>query len=71
MEFYEEIDEADYLNEPVKYVYQKYTSFCIGNNLQAMSALEFQKQFKKYFDLVVKTIEHNGKRVRVYMRDEE
>lgn len=70
LEFYEEIDEADYLNEPVKYVYQKYTSFCIGNNLQAMSALEFQKQFKKYFDLVVKTIEHNGKRVRVYMREE-
>ena len=69
LEFYEEIDEADYLNEPVKYVYQKYTSFCIGNNLQAMSALEFQKQFKKYFDLVVKTIEHNGKRTRVYMKE--
>lgn len=69
--FYEELEEADYLNEPVKYVYQKYTSFCIGNNLQAMSALEFQKQFKKYFDLVVKTIEHNGKKVRVYVRDED
>lgn len=69
LEFYEELDEADYLNEPIKGVYQKYYSFCLSNNLQAMSALEFQKQFKKHFDLVVKTIEHDGKRLRVYMRD--
>lgn len=69
LEFYEDLDEADYLNEPIKAVYQKYYSFCLSNNLQAMSALEFQKQFKKHFDLVVKIIEHDGKRLRVYMRE--
>lgn len=66
LEFFDELDEADYLNEPIKVVYQKYTSFCFCNNLQAMSAVEFQKQMKKQFDLVVKTVESNGKKVRVY-----
>lgn len=66
LEFFDELDEADYLNEPVKVVYQRYTVFCLGNNLQAMSAIEFQKQMKKQYDLAVKTVELDGKRVRVY-----
>ena len=70
LEFFEELDEADYLNEPIKAVYQKYTSFCISNNLQAMSAIEFQKQMKRQFSLVVKTVEISGKKVRVYGEDE-
>ena len=36
------------------------------NNMQAISAIEFQKQMKKQFSLIVKTIEINGKKVRVY-----
>ena len=71
LEFYEELDEADYLNEPIKAVYQRYTVFCISNNLQAMSAIEFQTQMKKQFGLVIKTIESDGKRVRVYLDEAE
>ena len=66
LEFFEEIDEVDYLNEPIKYVYKQYTTFCLSNNLQAMSALEFQRQMKKQFNLVIKNIEKDGKKVRVY-----
>jgi putative DNA primase/helicase len=66
MEFYEDLDESDYMNEPIKSVYQKYTGFCFANNLQAMSAIEFQKQMKKQYDLVIKTVEMEGKKVRVY-----
>ena len=66
LEFYEDLDEADYLNEPIKTVYQRYNSFCFANNLQAMSAIEFQKQMKKQFNLVVKNVEKDGKKVRVY-----
>ena len=66
LEFYEELDEADYLNEPVKAVYQRYNAFCITNNLQAMSAIEFKKQMKKQFGLAEKNIEFEGKKVRVY-----
>ena len=71
LEFYEELDEADYLNEPIKAVYQRYNSFCLCNNLQAMSAIEFQKQMKKQYNLVVKTIGMEGKRVRVYGESEQ
>ena len=69
MEFFEELDEADYMNEPIKFVYQKYSSFCIGNNLQPMSAIEFQKQMKRQFDLTIKTVEQDKKKVRVYMNE--
>jgi putative DNA primase/helicase len=70
LEFFDDLDEKDYINEPVKAVYQRYNAFCISNNLQAISAIEFQKQMKKQFELVVKTIEYDGKRMRVYGYDE-
>ena len=69
MEFFEELDEVDYLNEPIKVVYQKYCTFCLSNNLQSMSAIEFQKQMKRQFDLVVKTVEHDSKKIRVYANE--
>lgn len=66
LEWFDELDEIDYINEPIKLVYQKYNTFCMVNNLQAISAIELQKQMKKQFDLVIKTIEVNGKKARVY-----
>jgi putative DNA primase/helicase len=70
LEFYEELSENEYINEPIKAVYTKYAGFCISNNLQPMSAIEFQKQTKKQFDLVIKTVEVDKKKVRVYQYDE-
>ena len=70
LEFFEELDEIDYINEPVKFVYQKYTAFCIRNNLQAMSAIEFKKQMKRQFNLLEKNIDYQGKPTRVYLYDE-
>ena len=70
LEFFAEMDETDYLNEPVKVIYQKYNTFCLANNLQAMSAIEFQRQMKKEFNLVVKTIDFDCKKMRVYQYDE-
>lgn len=69
LEFFEEITESDYLNEPMKFVYQRYATFCLSNNLQPMSAIEFSKQMKKQFNLVVKTVEMDGKKVRVYAEE--
>lgn len=71
LEFYAELDECDYMNEPIKAVYQKYNSFCLSNNLSAISAIEFQKQTKKQFNLVIKTVVLDGKKYRVYTNDEE
>jgi putative DNA primase/helicase len=70
LEFYEDLNENEYINEPIKAVYSKYNGFCISNNLQPMSAIEFQKQTKKQFDLVIKTVEVDKKKVRVYQYDE-
>lgn len=69
IEFFSEIDEYDYLNEPVKTVYQRYTTFCLSNNLQAISAIEFQRQMKRQYDVIIKTIEKDGKKIRVYVED--
>lgn len=70
LEFFLDLDEVDYINEPVKAVYQKYNVFCLSNNLQALSAIEFQKQIRKQFNLAIKVNEVNGKRMRVYQYDE-
>lgn len=69
LEFFDELDEADYQNEPIKNVYRKYNTFCLANNLQAMSAIEFQKQMKKHFDLAIKNVTLNGQKVRCYMSE--
>lgn len=69
LEFYDELDEKDYLHEPIKLVYQKYSAFCLSNNLNPISAIEFQKQMKKQFNLVVKTVESNNVKVRVYSNE--
>ena len=66
LEFFDELDESDYLNEPIKVVYQRYSTFCLGNNLQPISSIEFQKQIKRQFNLVVKVVTVSGKKVRVY-----
>jgi putative DNA primase/helicase len=66
LEFFADLDEQDYLHEPIKLVYQRYHTFCLGNNLQAVSSIEFQKQMKAHFDLVIKVNEIDGKKVRVY-----
>lgn len=67
LEFFTDIDESDYLNEPIKVVYQKYNTFCLSNNLQPISALEFQKRIKSQFGLAIKTVEVDKKGVRIYV----
>lgn len=66
LEFFSDLDEIDYLNEPIKVVYQKYSTFCLANNMQAISAIEFQKQMKKQYGVTIKIITHDGKKVRIY-----
>ena len=69
LEFFDELEEHDYMNEPIRSVYQKYASFCLSNNLQAISALEFRKQVKKHFNLVIKSVTIDGVKVRIYTNE--
>lgn len=66
--FFDELGEEDYLNEPVKQVYMSYSAFCVANNFQPMSSIEFTRQIKRKFNLEVKTILVDNKRTRIYVR---
>lgn len=66
--FFDELTEVDYINEPTKGVYQRYSAFCIANNIQAVSAIEFSRQMKKEFQLTTKELIIDKKRVRVYTK---
>jgi putative DNA primase/helicase len=70
LEFFEDLNEVDYLNEPIKTVYQKYNAFCLSNNLQPISAIEFQRRMKNQLGVVIKTIEIDKKKCRVYSMEE-
>lgn len=67
--FFEENPKLE--NEPTKYVYRKYTEFCIANSFNPMSNIEFSKQVKKHYkvDIVVKSIQ--GKQLRVFVKKED
>lgn len=66
--FFEDLEETDYLNEAVKSVYMNYSAFCIANNLQPVSSVEFSRQMKNHFGLEVKTNVVNGTRTRIYVK---
>lgn len=66
--FFEELEEQDYVNEPVKTVYKQYTIYCIANNLQPVSSIEFSRQMKRTFNLNIREVSVDKKRVRVYVK---
>lgn len=68
--FFEDLEEADYLNNPTDIVYKKYTGFCYTNNLTPCSNIEFSKQIRKKFGLVVKQRRIDGKRCRFFVKDD-
>lgn len=67
--FFDELEEMDYLHEPMKEVYKTYSTFCLANNLQPISSIEFSRQMKEHFGLVVKEQIIDKKRVRIYERE--
>lgn len=66
--FFNELSESDYLNEPTKNVYRNYSAFCLANNLQAMSSIEFTKQMKKQYGLELQDVVVDKQKVRVYVK---
>lgn len=66
--FFKEMAEEGYEfdGQPTKHVYQRYNEFCLSNNYQALSNIEFSKQVKKRygFKIVNKTI--SGKKYRIF-----
>ena len=72
--FIKEIGLDGIENEPTKTVYRKYKEYCICNNFQALSNIEFSRQITKRCkcNIVDKWINHLGKcRVFVSGKDGE
>ncbi|WP_270323820.1 DNA primase family protein [[Eubacterium] hominis] len=65
--FFKEIDVSEIENEPTNEIYKKYQEFCISTSLQAISAGEFTKQVKSYFNLEVVNKKIKGKKYRIFV----
>jgi putative DNA primase/helicase len=60
-------DEFKIENEPTKDVYKRYQEYCLANNLQPMSNIEFSKQINRILNMqvVVKRIGNKTHRLFV------
>lgn len=67
--FFEEIEDDEVLNEPVKDVFEKYYGFCVRNNLKAMSQIEFGRQVITHYNVRSKPIWLDGQKVRIYTQE--
>lgn len=63
-----DLTESDVLNEPTPNVYKKYNEYCLVNNLQPLSNIEFSKKIKKHFDLDIGDKKVNGTKHRVFVK---
>lgn len=66
--FFEELEEVDYLNQPTKYVYKMYREYCLSNNIQSVSSIEFSRQMKRNFNLDIKEVRIDKVRCRIFIR---
>ncbi|MBR5583371.1 MAG: DNA primase, partial [Lachnospiraceae bacterium] len=69
--FMKECEDEDFNveSEPTSTVYERYKEFCISENLQAVSKIEFSRQMVKTFgyQIVNKTI--NKKKYRMFVKE--
>ncbi|SHF44069.1 phage/plasmid primase, P4 family [Caloramator proteoclasticus] len=67
IEFYEDYEE-EIGNQPTKEVYKKYLEFCINNNNQPLSQIEFSRQVVKRFGFKIEDRKVNGKKYRIFIK---
>lgn len=66
--FFKENVDITVENQSTNSVYMKYNEYCLANNCQPMSKIEFSKQVKKRFDMDTKPKTVDGKVQRVFVR---
>ena len=60
---------ADWIaNEPTKTVYRRYKEYCIANNFQALSAIEFSRQVCKRCGFETKSVWVKSVKTRVFVK---
>lgn len=61
---------ADWIaNEPTKTVYRRYKEYCIANNFQALSAIEFSRQVCKRCGFKTKQLWVNKEKTSVFVKE--
>jgi putative DNA primase/helicase len=66
--FFKEITMEEVENEPTRDIYKRYQVYCLENNLQALSNIEFSKQVKAKFGFDIVDRKINGKKYRVFQK---
>ena len=70
LQFFNEIDENEILNEPTKDVYRKYNEFCITNGYKPISNIEFSRQIAKHYGYGTKPKRVQGQLFRIFVKKE-
>ena len=63
-------EEPKIENEPTNSVYRKYHEFCMANNFNPMSNIEFSKQVKRHFGYEIADKKIGGKKYRIFIKKE-
>lgn len=66
--FVKELGEENIKNEPTKSVYMKYKEYCIMNNLQAISNIEFSRQITKRFGFETAVRKIKGQNTKIFIK---
>lgn len=66
--FFKEYDEDRIANERTSVCYKAYKEFCISNNFNPMSQIEFSKTVKRQFGFEIEQRRIKGNRYRVFSR---
>ena len=69
--FVQEIGMDAVENEATKDVYRKYKEYCIVNNFQALSNIEFSRQLCNRFGLTTKNQRIKGKQTKIFVKGGE
>lgn len=69
--FFKEYPQEEIENQPTSEIYSRYQEFCLANNLQPMSRIEFSRQVTKRFDFSIADKKIQGKKYRIFVRKED
>jgi putative DNA primase/helicase len=65
--FFEEVPFEEIINEPTKKIYRKYQEYCIRDNLQRLSKIEFSKRTKEHFNLAIVQKKISGENLKTFI----
>lgn len=70
--FFRECEDEEFQieNEPTNAVYKRYQEYCLANSLQPMSNIEFSKQVNRILNMRVENKWLNGKKHRIFIKNE-